>query len=1224
MRILEVRFKNLNSLAGEWCIDFTNPAYSADGIFAITGPTGAGKTTILDAICLALYGRTPRLDKINKNVNEIMSRHTGECFAEVSFQTSLGSYRCHWSQHRARRKSGGELQIPHHEIVNADTGQVLESKIRDVALLIENVTGMDFGRFTRSMLLAQGGFAAFLEAQPDERAPILEQITGTEIYSEISMKVHQRRGEERQKLEKLQADIADISILGQEEVKELSLLLQEKQQQESGLSKKVETLSQALAWQEGITNLQKEIVLLEGKWRGFQERLQKWEPELITLNRAHKALTMEGEYQKVVALRLQQQQELKQLQEAEPTVAIRETSVRTAFEFYQAMAEKLEATRTRQKNEAEQIKIVREIDLRMADKSCELDKVKENQVLADKQLSTCKKNIEDLKKQLQESYDNLQNTENYLEKNARDAGLVERLAVISQLFNALQEKDENYKDIQEQLESVSTVRDSLKNSYQELAAAHENSGKAVINTEQEHQQIVENIKLLLKGYELNQWREKLEVQKERENLLKDSLENLKTISISQQELKNLREQKELLNKGKSQTANEIEYQIEKKGYWEKENGHLEKELSLLNRIHSLEEERKKLKDGEVCPLCGATQHPFAEGNLPLPEESEIALKQARAQLQLINDLLLQLQLKQVELHKDIEQVQLDIKKQEDTLGSAKKQCIQLLDHLNLEFEGAESKDKVEAELTATRIKIKQYCELIDKVEEQEKLEKNTRRAADEARGIYNDLEKSLQEALYDQRTVEHEYNGLLKELAAGEKQLARVRYQTLQEVEQYGISELPQDSLGPILESLEQRRNYWQKAQIDKTGQEKKIAELKIEWGKQETLLTKMEEQVLNWHQEYEALLRDYNKLKRQRLELYGDKDPDAEEKRLQEEMEEAEKNLENARQEQIRVEQELSNLQAKIASLSDSIKKRSQELNLREEELKVRLVKVGFADEADYLSASLSEEEREQLEKEAELLRREESELKTRLEDRKSSLESERDKMLSDKSHEELQVELNTAKLNHNNIQQEIYALKHNLSENEKRQVEKQEQLKNIASQQKECERWEVLHELIGSADGKKYRNFAQGLTFEIVVHHANQQLSKMSDRYLLIRDDTQLLNLNVIDNYQGGEIRSTRNLSGGESFIVSLALALGLSRMASHNVNIDSLFLDEGFGTLDEDTLDNALETLSGLQQEGKMIGIISHVPALKERISTQIEVIPKSGGYSKLSGPGCKEIG
>ncbi len=238
MRILQVRFKNLNSLVGEWEIDLTHPAFASDGIFAITGPTGAGKTTILDAICLALYGRTPRLNKVTKSGNEIMSRQTGECFAEVTFETQRGRFRCHWSQHRARKRPDGEFQAPKHEIVDAASGKIIEAKIRDVAYRIEKVTGMDFDRFTRSMLLAQGGFAAFLQAPPDERAPILEQITGTEIYSRISIRVHERQREEQDKLKILQAETAGIVILEPEQEKEIQQVLESKQKEETDLTGK--------------------------------------------------------------------------------------------------------------------------------------------------------------------------------------------------------------------------------------------------------------------------------------------------------------------------------------------------------------------------------------------------------------------------------------------------------------------------------------------------------------------------------------------------------------------------------------------------------------------------------------------------------------------------------------------------------------------------------------------------------------------------------------------------------------------------------------------------------------------------------------------------------------------------------------------------------------------------------------------------------------------------
>lgn len=217
MKILELRFKNLNSLYGEWKIDFTHPEYVSSGIFALTGPTGAGKSTVLDAICLALYGMTPRLKRINKSENEIMSAHTGECYAEVLFESQTGRFRCHWEQRRAKKSAEGNLQDQQHEIIDDITGKPIETKKSLVTKVIEEKTGMDFDRFTRSILLAQGGFDTFLKANNEQKSKILEQITGTEIYSEISRRVHEKNRTAKERLDILRAETSGISILDEEQ-----------------------------------------------------------------------------------------------------------------------------------------------------------------------------------------------------------------------------------------------------------------------------------------------------------------------------------------------------------------------------------------------------------------------------------------------------------------------------------------------------------------------------------------------------------------------------------------------------------------------------------------------------------------------------------------------------------------------------------------------------------------------------------------------------------------------------------------------------------------------------------------------------------------------------------------------------------------------------------------------------------------------------------------------
>jgi len=155
----------------------------------------------------------------------------------------------------------------------------------------------------------------------------------------------------------------------------------------------------------------------------------------------------------------------------------------------------------------------------------------------------------------------------------------------------------------------------------------------------------------------------------------------------------------------------------------------------------------------------------------------------------------------------------------------------------------------------------------------------------------------------------------------------------------------------------------------------------------------------------------------------------------------------------------------------------------------------------------------------------------------------------------------------------------------------------------------------LIGSADGKKFSKFAQGLTLAWLTELANRHLHKLSDRYQIVKTPEKDLELQITDAYQADVVRPMTTLSGGESFLVSLSLALGLSDLAGRKTQINSLFIDEGFGTLDAETLDIAISALENLQSGGKMIGIISHVEALKERIGTQIEVSKQPRGYSKI---------
>jgi DNA repair protein SbcC/Rad50 len=215
-----------------------------------------------------------------------------------------------------------------------------------------------------------------------------------------------------------------------------------------------------------------------------------------------------------------------------------------------------------------------------------------------------------------------------------------------------------------------------------------------------------------------------------------------------------------------------------------------------------------------------------------------------------------------------------------------------------------------------------------------------------------------------------------------------------------------------------------------------------------------------------------------------------------------------------------------------------------------------------------------------------------------------------------ELDAQLQALQSEVRTLSQRQGELRAQLQADDARRSSQQALFAEIEAQQSEHALWQQLNGLIGSADGAKFRKFAQGLTLDHLIHLANRQLARLHGRYQLARKGSGELELEVLDTWQADVARDCRTLSGGESFLVSLALALALSDLVSHKTSIDSLFLDEGFGTLDGETLEVALDALDNLNASGKTIGVISHVEAMKERIPVQLRVYKGVGlGYSRL---------
>ena len=242
MKILRIRLENLNSLRGEHEVAFDAEPISGAGIFAITGQTGAGKSTLLDAITLALYGRAARYGD-SSNPEDMMSRHTGSCQAEAEFEVPSGRYRAVWQLRRARGNPDGNLQPPRRYLYN-EAGEVLAEKIGDVNERIEELCGLDYHRFTRSVLLAQGEFANFLKAKSSERSELLEKLTGTSIYSKLGKLLHETCVERKRDLDQRAEVLGEITLLEPEARKKMEKSVAEDREKHDELKKWRESLAE--------------------------------------------------------------------------------------------------------------------------------------------------------------------------------------------------------------------------------------------------------------------------------------------------------------------------------------------------------------------------------------------------------------------------------------------------------------------------------------------------------------------------------------------------------------------------------------------------------------------------------------------------------------------------------------------------------------------------------------------------------------------------------------------------------------------------------------------------------------------------------------------------------------------------------------------------------------------------------------------------------------------
>lgn len=1260
MRILKLRFQNLNSLQGEWEIDFRHAAYADEGIFAITGSTGAGKSTILDAICLALYGATPRLGEITQSKNDLMSRHTGECLSEVIFATKSGSYRCTWLQKRARKNPEGNLQSPTHEIApfTDDTADLppLETQTRKTRKLVAEFTGMDFDRFTRAMLLAQGSFAAFLQANSDERSNLLEEITGTKIYGDISKKVHEFKTQSDAELKTLTDRLSGMTVLSDEEVQSLTsqknALIDIVNETQTALTK----IESDKLWRQNLDAYTHQIHKLEHEARDLAEQESQFAPQKTRLQRALKALEVSGDIKK-----LDYQRDLLTAQLSE--LAGYQHQLPTAERNYQ-LAQKNQDERQAQAQQTENdwqqaqmlLNQVRKLDTTLGQKNQYAQEIAQQLSQLSEQLAH---NAQSIDSQQQQLVSQQTQREQFIQAQQQ----IPQATTLPQTLASLTQLQESSQALSEQAQALVNEQQQLQGDFQhneQQASALQSQLTQLQSQISEHRQNLESqtshLHHLTQGQSAAALRQQVEIYWQTDQQLAAMQSDVQTWQTNLQHYQQFAQQ---LADGQTQLAQIASQRLtseQQQQAAEQTVELLNRNLILLAKIQNLTEERDRLRHGEPCPLCGSTAHPFATHKPYTPDDTEQQLAIAKQRLDDINCRLQQLLLEEHALTNNQQQRnehlqhlqahnqrllnQLQLASQYLIHAQPVQQAIEALppvaapstdddiDHQALQRLAT----IIKAEQTNNQQSLAALQDSLTQIEAVQSEQQQTQQRLASLSEQYNDV---LQQQTLLHNQQQHRQDRI-RGIDAQQLVIADKQHQVIQRIDKllmpfatrertfsFATTQDVNAQLNQHIDTLAQLLQRYQ-------GLETKLSHINDTITGIEQTLTRLvaDQQHLtqNQHQarqRQQALAREISELQAQRYALFGEQAVDIVSHALVQAKNQA---LQDYQASQTAFHEQLSQLQIlqqQIASLTTSTTQLKIAQQTLQADIQQRFATLGFMDEADYRAAVLVDTERERLQQLANQLHDSQQRNHNLLSEAKRIQQQLLDHPQTALSLEQLLDALGQLQQQFSEDQKQLGAVEQQLAANEALKQNQQQLLDAINQQRNHTEEWKVLHQLIGSSDGKKFRNFAQGLTFNIMVAHANEQLKKMSDRYLLIADSEQPLMLNVMDNYQGGQIRTSKNLSGGESFIISLSLALGLSNMASHRMQVDSLFLDEGFGTLDEEALDVALDTLTNLQQSGKLIGVISHIQALKDRISSQIQVVPQTGGISKIIGAGITKI-
>ncbi|MDJ9043019.1 SbcC/MukB-like Walker B domain-containing protein [Clostridium perfringens] len=1161
MKPIKLEVKGLNSFIDKQVVEFDK--LTERGLFGIFGPTGSGKSTILDGITLALYG-----DIARKSSNYINTNCDG-VYVSYEFQITGNEVKRYRVDREFKRdnKSGG-IRNKSSKIIDITGGveNVLEEKAKAVTSKCEEIIGLKLDDFMRTVVLPQGKFSEFLKLEGKERRNMLERLFNLRKYGDdLSSKLSLEIRKEKDKMNVLEGQLKGYEGVSEEalkakeeEINEINLSIKNKEELLNKIKKEFEEA-------EKVWNTQKELYdkrIEEESLVSRSEEIKSFKERVEISSKADNVIVFINNLEEILKEINKEDLKLNELnKKLEELTNLREENKLKFEEVSKKKEEKLPDLRLKKEKLLESQK-EREILFQIKADGVKLKeackKIFEDRSKCDTKLNSIEENEKRLNEELKEKEERKEELFVHEEfKNKINSGLFilnsyesldkqfneiksEEIELKKYIKNLIEDKEKSENDLKVKVESLSKTRDKLESLLKETPG--------------------DSNSILEKQIKLGEYREKLNKYKE----IKKSLEeSLKTKNNFEEKLKAFENQKLLLEK----EVRELKEYINK--------------VKVEELAHKL---RENLVEGECCPVCGSTHH-------ELNKVEKINLEESHEKTILLES-----------KEEKLKELILEFSKIEATLEYENKK----IEELNISIEEV-------GEVNEERLKSleEEFNTLKDKIEEfnlkKENLEKDLEKLKEEKNNlenIFNKAEVILCEKIVREKEIASRVKELDKELKLKNSELNSIKNELkIEDIKLENELILKKEKEKNLLEKeIRILRTQLEESNKIKDELREKRDELREDYLSQKSLL----DGKVEVYREKERMIKGYLKglideaLPIEKIDIKGLLED------LQLEIDYIEKAYLNLSEEKEKLEKAFNNMNQEVAVTKERVN--SLKLRKENEEKKVNLAleEEGFKTILEVKEGILSKDEKEKLKILIEEYHNNFIKVRANIEllikklNGKSLTEEEWTRVLQEKNNTEKELK-------------EIEELKIRLvteSESIKKKLEEQRDILHIKAKQEH--KLALLSDLEKLFKGKKFVEFIAANQLKYISIEASKKLKDITNGvYGLEVDENGKF---IIRDYKnGGAERDASTLSGGETFLASLALALSLSSQIQlkGTAPLELFFLDEGFGTLDDNLLDVVMSSLERLHHERLSVGIISHVESIKNRVPVKLILTPAEAG-------------